>query len=52
MENSPPEIQTMPAGVTPGAGVVLGTVGANVAGLEEFDVDDEAGALALAVWAA
>jgi hypothetical protein len=50
MENSPPGIQTMPGGVALGAGVVFGTVGPNVAGLEEFvDVDDEVGALPLAV---
>jgi hypothetical protein len=53
MENSPPGIQTMPGGVGLGAGVVFGTVGPNVAGLEEFvDLDDEAGALPLAVSAA
>jgi hypothetical protein len=43
----------MPGGVALGAGVVFGTVGPNVAGLEEFvDLDDEAGALPLAVSAA
>src|SRR6516165_1430680 len=53
MENSPPGIQTMPRGVTPGAGVVLGMVGPKGGGLEEFiDVEGDAGALALAVWAA
>ena len=40
----------MPGGVALGAGVVFGTVGSNVAGLEEFvEVDDEAGRLPLAV---
>lgn len=40
----------MPGGVALGAGVVLGTVGPNATGLEEFvAVDDEAGALPLAV---
>ncbi|HEX8827116.1 MAG TPA: hypothetical protein VF778_03290 [Xanthobacteraceae bacterium] len=53
MENSPPGIQTMPGGVALGAGVVFGTVGPNVAGLEEFvEVDDEAGRSPLAVSAA
>src|SRR6516164_8870923 len=41
MENSPPGIQTILDGVALGAGVVLGTVGPNVAGLEVF-VDDGA----------
>jgi len=43
----------MPGGVALATGVVFGTVGPNVTGLEEFvDVDDEAGALPLAVSAA
>ena len=43
----------MPGGVALGVGVVFGTVGPNVAGLEEFvDVDDEAGAWPLVVSAA
>src|SRR5215831_3514044 len=52
MENSPPGIQTMPGGVALGAGVVFGTVGPNVAGLEELVDGDEAGALPLAASAA